>query len=165
MWVLPSLCGVIDKRMEGHDWSSHNGGKLPRGQPGAGVDTAYLRKEDFLWEKIEIAVSDGTAFVCMCVCTGGKGRGGDPEGGGEGLYNDVPTGARCFEAVCLPVQWILLGRYLYQKGAYGYGGERQDDEGSEAKLSLDLSPAGAPLPSLPPLEAAELQGRKVLGRQ
>lgn len=58
---------------------------------------------------------------------------------------------------------ILLGRYLYQKGAYGYGGERQDDEGSEAKLSLDLSPHRPVLPSppSPPLEAP----RKVLGRQ
>lgn len=77
MWVLPSLCGVIDKRMEGHDWSSHNDGKLPRGQPGAGVDTACLRKEDFLWEKIEIAVSDGrTLYVCVCVQGEGRGREG-----------------------------------------------------------------------------------------
>jgi hypothetical protein len=52
---------------------------------------------------------------------------------------------------------------LYQKGAYGYGGERQDDEGSERSeaLSKDLSPAGAP--PLPPLEAACKEERRFLG--
>jgi hypothetical protein len=83
--------------------------------------------------------------MCVCVCVQGEGRGGE----GGGLYDDVPTGASKLCA-CRVNGGTLLGLYLYQKGAYGYGGERQDDEGSEDEaLSRSLIGRCSPPSQLP----------------
>lgn len=92
-------------------------------------------------------------YVCVY-----RGRVGDERGGGE-LYNDVPTGARCFEAVCLPGQWRnTFGTILVPKGSvrvrWGKAGRRR--KRSEALSRSLTAPAGAPLPPFPPWK---LQGR------
>ena len=119
--------------MEGHDWWSHNGGKLPKGLP-AWAYTAYC-----MWEKSSVwNRRDG-----LCIL---RGRNGEGRGGVDDM-----TCNRCFESCACrgggggrkapKENTVHFGRYLHQKGAIRVGGERQDDEAKEVSLlSAKITP-------------------------
>jgi hypothetical protein len=123
--------------MEGDDWSSHNGGKPPRGsrrgrtlcEQVTACNCMVGRKKTLGNKNLE---SPRRPLLWLWLCTG--------EGGGGGT-DDVPIQPvphrcpRCFEGVCLPDPkrecfWTIPSPKGSVRVTYCnlHGGERQDDE-------------------------------------
>src|SRR6267154_6399299 len=111
--------------MEGHDWSSHNRGKLPRVSRRGRTQYGILNVGR-LWERF------GIAETGLCVQQGWEG-------------DDCMTSNRCpvLRRVCLPGQReILLDDTYTKKGVYGYStvGKGRTTKAKRSSRALSPSP-------------------------